>query len=338
MPRRTSTAAQLTLFGAPEPADKNAPKLAAVDPELEALAEGLPPGLHMGTSTWSFPGWVGFLWAREYPKTRIAREGLVAYSGHPLLRGVGLDRTYYQPLPAEDYADYAAQVPEGFRFVVKAHEALTVSVWPEHDRYGNRRGQTNPLFLDAAYAVEEVVGPMLEGLGDKAGALVFQFAPQDLGAPLDFIERLFHFLEALPREGRYAVEIRNRQVLRPQYALALADAGASHCFTVHPRMPPLRVQWEKTSGVAWAPEAPLVLRWMLRPGQTYDGARRRYEPFNQLVDPDPDNRRAVAELIRRATDSGREAFVTVNNKAEGSAPLTIFELAREIGRRGTPRD
>jgi len=42
----------------------------------------------------------------------------------------------------------------GFQFLVKAYEACTVARWPEHERYGIHRGQTNPLFLDPAYAAE----------------------------------------------------------------------------------------------------------------------------------------------------------------------------------------
>ena len=37
----------------------------------------------------------------------------------------------------------------------------------------------------------------------------------------------------------------------------------------------------------------------------------------------PELRRAGAELIRRAIRAGVPAYVFVNNRAEGSAPLTI---------------
>lgn len=328
---RQSPSAQLSLF---EPADvpsRSSPVAPApVDPAQRELAGELPAGTFLGTSSWSFPGWAGIVWAKEYSQRLLARQGLAAYARHPLLGAAGIDRTYYQPLPADEIGVYTGQVPAGFRFVVKAHEAVTLSAYPERERYGAKAGERNPLFLDAAYATEEVVGPTVEGLGETAGPLVFQFAPQELGRPLDFVERLFRFLDALPKGPLYAVEIRNREILGPQYALALADAGASPCLTVHPRMPDLATQWEATARHALAPEAALVLRWMLRPGQTYDGARERYTPFNRLVDEDPGNRATVARLIREATAAGRAAFVTANNKAEGSAPLTLFALAREI--------
>jgi uncharacterized protein YecE (DUF72 family) len=223
-------------------------------------------------------------------------------------------------------------VPEDFRFLVKAHEACTVSRFPEHDRYGSQRGQTNPLFLDAAYAAEQVVAPYVEGLGEKAGALLFQFSPQALGTPAQFAERLHAFLAALPRGPLYAVEVRNRELLTADYGDALAASGACHCHNVHSRMPDVRAQGHLV-GAHRAPAT--ILRWLLGPGMTYEDAGRRYEPFNRLAAPDPTNRRAVADLAREALAAGRPFLCTINNNAEGSAPLSAVELAREILRPGT---
>ena len=80
----------------------------------------------------------------------------------------------------------------------------------------------------------------------------------------------------------------------------------------------------------------LVVRWMLHPGQTYDGARVRYEPFHRLVDEDPGARADVARLVRDALRAGTPAYVIANNKAEGSAPLTLVALARQIAGGSVP--
>ena len=339
MTARRSSDSQLSLFAEDELPTPRRVRPAEVPAELAELGERLPPGLHLGTSSWSFPGWRGTVWEGHHSGTVLAREGLPAYARHPLLTGVGLDRTYYQPLAADEFAEYREQVPEElrsrFRFVVKAHELLTLSRFPDHDRYGDKRGEANGYFLDEIYALEAVVEPMIEGLQETAGPLVFQFAPQDLGEPLRFIEKLFLFLDGLPKVHRghrpiYAVEIRNREVLVPQYALALADTGAVPCLTVHPRMPEPDVQWRATTGVARPEHGALVARWMLRPGQTYDGARGRYEPFDRLVDPDPTRRKMLAALARETLTREEPVFLTVNNKAEGSAPRSVFELARAI--------
>jgi hypothetical protein len=74
----------------------------------------------------------------------------------------------------------------------------------------------------------------------------------------------------------------------------------------------------------------LMVRWNLRRDQHYEQARESYAPFNQLAAPDPETRASVATLCAEALALGRPTFVVANNKAEGSAPLTIFALAENI--------
>ncbi|MFL6290070.1 MAG: DUF72 domain-containing protein, partial [Thermoanaerobaculia bacterium] len=260
---------QLHLFPgmAPEPV-KEGVGPADFSEELIELGRSLPEDVYLGGSTWSFPGWRDLVYDGKHSESKLAREGLAAYGQHPLLRCVGIDRTYYAPIEAREFADYAAQVPDGFRFVVKAHEACTVSRYPDRPRYGAVRGQVNPLFLDPAYAADAVVAPFVEGLGAKAGALLFQFSPQDLGVPERFADELKSFLCALPRGPVYGVEVRNREILTPAYADALTEARAVHCHNVHPRMPDVLAQ-ARLAGTD-RPRTPITLvRWLLGPGMTY---------------------------------------------------------------------
>lgn len=302
---------------------------APVSEDLVKLGRELPPDVYLGGSTWSFPGWQGLVYDHKYSESKLAHDGLAAYAKHPLLRCIGIDRTYYAPVEAQELAEYAIQVPEGFRFVVKAHEACTVSRYPDRPRYGAVRGQVNPLFLDPAYATDAVVAPFVEGLGAKAGALLFQLSPQDLGVPEYFAEELRRFLCALPKGPVYAVELRNREALTPTYADALAEARAVHCHNVHPRMPDVTIQ-ARLAGTD-RPTTPLTLgRWLLGPGMTYEQAGRSYAPFNRIQAPDEDARRALTALARNALVAGRSFICTVNNNAEGSSPLSIEALARAI--------
>jgi uncharacterized protein YecE (DUF72 family) len=320
---------QLALFdlGPPPEARRQGVEAASQPPEVEELGRRLPPEIHLGGSTWSFPGWAGLVWDRSYSQSKLAREGLAAYARHPLFRGVGVDRTHYAPVEAAELAAYRDAVPPGFQFLVKAHEACTVARWPDHDRYGIHRGQANPLFLDPAYAADRVVAPFVEGLGAGGGALLFQFAPQSLGSPGQFAERLGAFLAALPRGPVYAVELRNRELVTAEYGDVLAAVGACHCHNVHPRMPDIRAQG-RLSGADRGPMT--IIRWLLGAGLTYEEAGRRYAPFNRLAAPDPASRQAVADLARAAVAGGRPFLCTINNNAEGCAPLSAVELAREI--------
>lgn len=309
---------QLGLFDdpAPEPSGPVGPA-PPLDRHVQ-LAKRIPAKLRMGTSSWSFPGWEGIVYDRRASQASLAKEGLGPYAHHPLLRTVGLDRTYYRPISTEQFQDYAAAVPDDFRFLVKADRLLTS---PE----------ANPLFLDSSYAIQEVVGPMMDGLGDKAGPLLFQFSPIPpnlVGGHDEFADRLHRFLDALPAGLIYAVELRTPAFLTERYALMLEETGAAHCYTVHPAMSSLERQLQ----VVRAFEQPaLVVRWMLHAGLKYQVAKDRYEPFDRIVDEDTDSLERIAVAALDALVAEKGVFVVVNNKAEGSSPLSVFRLAERIG-------
>ena len=299
---------------------------AAVGPELEQVARRLSVGLRLGTSSWSFPGWHSLVYDRRAAEELLARDGLAAYAAHPLLRTVSLDRAFYRPVDREQLRRYAADVPEGFRFVVKADRRITSPVDPE-DR-ARRAG--NPQFLHAAYATDEVVRPASEGLGSKLGAILFQFPsipPNVVGGQGAFLKRLATFLAALPKSCLYAVELRTPAFLVERYGEILESTGVAHCYNVHPAMAPLVRQ---LALIRPFQQPVLIIRWMLGHGQEYGAAKERYQPFDRLVDEDPRTRELIARTVLDASLAEREAYVIANNKAEGSTPLTIFRLAERI--------
>lgn len=318
---------QLGLFpDDPQSASSSAVAPVRVPEAVAAMAERLPGSLRLGTSSWSFPGWEGVVYDRRASQSTLARHGLEAYAAHPLFRTVGIDRTYYRPISAEDFRGYADVVPADFQFLVKADRLLTSPTGPE--AYGVRT--ENPRFLDAAYAAEEVVAPMVEGLGRKAGPLLFQFSPASPGAVGGvgaFLERLHGFLEALPDGPLYAVELRTPAFLTDHYVALLEATSVAHCFNVHPAMTPLDRQLGQVSPFY---QPALVVRWMLHDGLKYEVAKDRYEPFDRLVDEDRVSRERIAVAALDALVAERDAFVIVNNKAEGSAPLSIVRLAERI--------
>ncbi|HVP61483.1 MAG TPA: DUF72 domain-containing protein [Myxococcaceae bacterium] len=337
-----SPAPQLELF-APAPGVAAEPELPPGPPAPAPVAEGLrelggrlPGKLRLGTSSWSFPGWTGLVYAREASPDLLAREGLPAYARHPLFRTVGVDRTFHGPVPVETFRAWADAVPDDFRFLVKAHQALTLPRFPVHERYGARRGEDNPTFLDPAYARDAVVAPLVEGLGVKAGPLVFQFPPQDvqaLGGPSAFADRLHAFLAALPAGPLYAVELRNRELYTTDVADVLEDVGTIPVLAGWRHLPPLPQQaWRLRARAASA----LVVRWMLPPELGYEEARELYAPFDRLVNEDPAVRGDIAGLAVEALAEGRPVYVTINNKAEGSAPVSVERLAVAVVARLSP--
>jgi len=331
-----------SLFG-PAPSSGTV-AAAAIDEPLLRLARRLPASIRLGTSSWSFPGWQRIVYGGEYSDAQLARNGLAAYARHPLLRTVGIDRGFYQPLSRAQYAVYAGQVPEPFRFVVKAPAAVSDAL------LRGERGQPaadNPRFLDVALATEQFVQPALQGLGDRAGPLLFQISPLPRRLTADgghaLIERIATFIAALPKEvdGRsplYAVELRNAELLTPRLVRRLREAGARLCLSIHPSMPAAARQAAAlramdapaAEGDEWTLKGPLVVRWNLHAGLRYDEAKNRYAPFDRLLDADLITRGTLAHLAHVAVRSAQPAFIIVNNKAEGSAPLSCIELARAV--------
>ena len=316
----------------------------APTPEWIELAQALPPGVHLGTSSWHFPGWNGLVWDGDYAESALSKHGLAAYAQHPLLRSVSLDRAFYRPLTASQYARYAAQVPPHFRFIVKA-PALVTDAWVRSE---DGRGMApNPAFLDHDLALREFIAPALEGLGARVGALVFQISPlppAQLARLPELIERIGALFAALPSlapdapDGVLALEVRDAAFLAPAHAPLLARAlraaggrnAVTYCLGLHARMPPIEDQLPLLRAL-WP--GPLVCRWNLhsRHGAFgYEHARRSYAPFDVLVDPDLPTRSTLARVIAGTVGGGQPAYVSINNKAEGSAPRSVIALAEQL--------
>ncbi|MEZ4473786.1 MAG: hypothetical protein R3F60_23945 [bacterium] len=90
-----------------------------------------------------------------------------------------------------------------------------------------------------------------------------------------FAERLHRALTALPRGPLYAVELRDSSLITKSYADALADAGAAHCYSSHPRSLDLDFQRLRLPPV---PGPALVIRWNLGQGLTRPEAIKRFTP------------------------------------------------------------
>jgi uncharacterized protein YecE (DUF72 family) len=344
--RKSAMSQQFDLLGDPLPtpvpqrvkakpalAEDTAPRAADFPPAYNALAAALPKSIRLGTSTWSFPGWAGIIYAEHYAAQGLSRRGLTAYSKHPLLRTVGIDRTFYAPILREEFERYAAQVPDDFSFLCKAPNAVTSPFIQGGAGYTT---QVNPTFLDVELAMKAFIAPAREGLGSKAGPLVFQFSP--LGKPAtqtpdEMVARLLGFLRNVRaqagNDAQLAVEVRNEQLLTPGFDVGLSEIGVRYCVGVHPRMPSAAAQLQ---AMASAVKLGLVVRWSLNPhtGADYEGAKEHYAPFDKLVDEDPATRATLAHAAVDAVKRGEKVHMVANNKAEGSSPLSMFKLAQAI--------
>jgi uncharacterized protein YecE (DUF72 family) len=142
-----------------------------------------------------------------------------------------------------------------------------------------------------------------------------------------FIDGLDRFLGHLPRDFQYAVEVRDGTLLGPDYAQVLSRHGAAHVYNAWTAMP---LPGQQAAHVPLDAMPFLMVRLLLRPGATYEEQREAFAPFDRLVAPDESMRDQVVALVGRAIARAVPAYVLVNNKAEGSSPLTIEALAERL--------
>jgi uncharacterized protein YecE (DUF72 family) len=309
---------QIGLFlGAPAP-----PPLPHLDADRR-LAARLPPRILAGPSTWTFPGWAGLVYPPGTGQKDLVDRGLEHASRYPLFRTVGIDRSHYAPLTDEELRAYAEQLPPGFPCVIKAWNALTIPAHPQ-------TGEVNPAFLDPDVCEQRVLLPLAREFRDHVGAIVFQFpplSPRDMPHPEAFAARLDAFLGALPTAFPYAVEIRNRGLLGAEYLEVLARHRVGHVLNLWERMPDVSRQLA-IPGILTAPH--VVCRLSIPPGNRYDDQKRKFAPFDKIVAPSESVRASIVELARACREMQRTLFITVNNKVEGSSPLTIRALIERM--------
>src|SRR5215472_11911369 len=154
--------------------------------------------IRLGTSSFMAAGWAGAF----YPARMKQTDYLVFYSTR--FDSVEIDSTFYAVPSIETVESWARKTPSGFVFSVKAPQVIT------HEK----------VLRDCEWDREKFI-QTVSFLGEKLGPVVFQFPffnKNVFESPVQFVSRLKPFLKGLERTGRrrYAVEIRNRNWLKPR--------------------------------------------------------------------------------------------------------------------------
>ena len=294
--------------------------------EFDDLGRRLPELVRLGTSTWTYPGWKGLVYSRDYPATGSSAAMLAEYARHPLFRTVGIDSFFYRPPSPKTLHEYATALPPGFQCVSKVWDRITARTF-NSPRKAARAGERNPDWLNAGLFIAEVLDPMRTHFGEHLGPFVFEF--QAIGksekfSGAQFTEALDGFLGALPGDVPYAIEVRNPEFLTPAYFAVLRDHGAAHVFNSWTRMPPIGEQLLLHESIT---AAFVVARALLRPGRSYAGAVEAFAPYDRIQEENPALRQDLVGLARTAINLRIPAYVIINNRAEGSAPLTAAAVA-----------
>jgi uncharacterized protein YecE (DUF72 family) len=138
--------------------------------------------LHVGTSGYSYKEWKGSF----YPEKIPAKEMLRFYSGR--LSTVEINATFYRMPQPSMLENWKEQVPNSFRFVLKASQRIT------HFKRLKETDEETKYFLETASV-----------LGEQLGVVLFQLPPN---MKKDLL-RLETFLAQLPPTPRAAFEFRH---------------------------------------------------------------------------------------------------------------------------------
>jgi uncharacterized protein YecE (DUF72 family) len=285
--------------------------------------------LYLGTSSWKYEGWLGQIYDEQRYLTRgklshkrFETECLEEYA--EIFPTVCVDAGYYR-FPTEKYlTNLCAQVPDNFRLSFKVTDEITVKKFPRLDRFGDRAGSDNTNFLNARLFTDAFLGP-LSPHRQKAGVLIFEFStfhPTHFPRLRDFLTPLDDFLSQLPPGWQYAIEVRNPNLLRPEYFDVLRAHNVAHVFNSWTKMPPVEEQMQMPG--AFTTDF-FAARFLLRPGHAYQQAVENFQPYAETKETNEEARAALKHLIHRSqtTPTPRPSYAFVNNRLEGNSPNTI---------------
>jgi uncharacterized protein YecE (DUF72 family) len=305
--------------------------LATYRQRLAALAA---QGVYLGTSSWKYEGWRGLVYDEQryltrgkFSEAKFERECLAEYAA--TFPTVCVDAGYYQ-FPTEKYlAGLAAQVPGGFQFAFKATDEVTIKTFPNLPRFGQRAGRPNENFLNADLFRRLFLTPC-EGYREKIGPIIFEFSTFHKGEyehGRDFVAALDRFLGELPRGWRYAVELRNKTWLQPEYFAMLRSHNVAHVYNSWTRMPsvPEQLAMPESETADFT-----VSRLLLRPGRTYEAAVKAFQPYKAIQDEYTELRHSVKEMIERLCRKARKGWVYINNRLEGCAVISIDAITEML--------
>ncbi|HKI84703.1 MAG TPA: DUF72 domain-containing protein, partial [Candidatus Krumholzibacteria bacterium] len=266
--------------------------------------------VRFGCSSFSSKDWVGPF----YPPKTPPGEFLSIYSRH--FDTVEIDASYYAVPERRTVQGWDEKTPEGFLVCAKFPRSIV------HAGKGAQPDTSRLLSAEYCYRDRDAFLANMALLGDKLGPLLLQFPyfnRQTFARRGDFFERLEHFLGDLPREFRYAVEIRNKNWLVGDFVSLLREHEVSLTVVDQAWMP----HGDELEGkLDLVPAQPLYLR-LLGDRQRIEAITKSWE--KEVIDQSERLDRWVTFLVRRVKD-GVPVLVFVNNHYAGHAPATVVRL------------
>jgi uncharacterized protein YecE (DUF72 family) len=270
----------------------------------------VPASLRIGASSWTAPSWEGVF----YPAGSRTADWLPHYAAR--YDTVEVDATFYRIPEARVVDGWRERTPPGFLFAAKAPQAIT------HEK----------VLEDCAGELAAFLRVM-DRLGDRLGAILFQFRyfnKTELPDPKPLLDRLERFLTSLPRDGRrYAVEVRNRNLVTGRLLDLLARNGVALALIDHPWF--YRVDELLRRPAVFTADFAYV-RWL----GDRKGIEKRTTRWDRVIVDRTEAMRRWVEHLRPVLARGRTVYGYFNNHYAGYA-IGSIERFRELWEaRGTP--
>jgi len=268
------------------------------------MANPKEASLILGTSSFTAEGWEKSF----YPKGTESRDYLSYYATQ--FPAVEVDATFYRIPSVSTVKGWYAKTPSEFLFALKTPQEIT------HER----------VLVDADSVMNEFLRAT-EPLGEKLAVILLQFPyfnKKAFTGPPEFLARLKTFLEKLPAEPRFAVEIRNKYWLGPPLFDLLRKRKVALALIDHPWMPRPHEWFAKGDAVT---TDFTYIRWL--------GDRKGIEEQTKLWDKTVVDRtkdlQEWVEACRNFLKRKIRVFAFANNHYGGFAPDTLrsFEKLME---------
>jgi uncharacterized protein YecE (DUF72 family) len=262
--------------------------------------------IRLGTSSWTGEGWVGSF----YPANTKPQDFLSVYAR--AFDTVEIDSTFYRAPSAKAVAQWRERTPKGFVFSAKVPQRIT------HDK----------MLLDAEDDLKTFL-KVMDLLGDKLGPLLVQcpyYNRQKFRTLGFFLERLEPFLKRLPKEYKWAVEVRNRNWLSEKLYSVLRRHGVALALVDHAWMPRPRELFETGDPIT---ADFTYIRWL--------GDRKRIEEitkvWNKLVIDRTDEMEEWIPEIQKLLNRRLTIYAYFNNHYTGFGPASARAFSELLDRR-----
>ena len=283
--------------------------------------------LRLGTCSWKYDSWKGIVYSDTNPKNYLKE-----YSKK--FNTVEIDQWFWSLFPPSKVVlpqkkvveEYKKFVPPDFRFTIKVPNSITLTHFYNDSKEDQLK--PNPFFLSVE-VFEEFLN-LIEPIKNQLGCLIFQFEylnKQKMNSLSEFQLKFSEFYKGLNKKApSIGIEIRNPNYLNEKYFKFLSELNLAPVFLEGYYMPPIVEIYSKfkkhINNIA-------VIRLH---GPDRKGIEKiANENWNQIYINRDAEIKSIVEMVKELQNNEVDLFINVNNHFEGSAPLTIEKIKKNIG-------